>query len=298
MSTQQSKNTATLYGVAAILLWSLLAWMALFTSDLPPFQVLAISFSIGGISGMLWAASRNQWRVRVFMQPLPAFVLALLALFGYHALYFIAFRHAPAVEVNLINYLWPLLIVVFAAFLPGVRLTAGQITGTALGLFGVLLMVTRGQGIQLDEAHMGGYLAALAAALTWSAYSVINRRFHNVPSTAVTFVCVVVGLLAAIVHFASETTHMPSIKQWWVLIAMGIGPVGVAFLLWDHGTKHGDIAVLGTLSYAAPVLSTLILLMSGRVEAHWTQAGALALLLFGAWLSVRSASRAQRAVAE
>lgn len=296
MSAKHSKNTATLYGVAAIVLWSLLAWMALFTSDLPPFQVLAISFSIGGICGMLWTASRNAWRARVFMQPLPAFALALFALFGYHALYFVSFRYAPAVEVNLINYLWPLLIVVFAAFLPGVRLTAGQIAGTALGLFGVLLMVTRGQGIQLDEAYLFGYLAALAAALTWSAYSVINRRFQGVPSTAVSFVCVVVALLAAIIHFATEPMQMPSIKQWLVLIAMGIGPVGVAFLLWDHGTKHGDIAVLGTLSYGAPVLSTFILLMSGRVQAHWTQAAALVLLLLGAWLSVSSASRARRAM--
>lgn len=292
MSAQQARNTATLYGVAAILLWSLLAWMALFTSDLPPFQVLAISFAIGGASGMLWTGSRNAWSLSVFRQPLPAFLLALFALFGYHALYFIAFRHAPAVEVNLINYLWPLLIVVFAAFLPGVRLSLAQVVGTALGLFGVLLMVTRAQGVQLDPAHLGGYLAAFCAALTWSAYSVLNRRFHEVPSTAISFVCVVVALLAAAVHFATGTTQVPSGAQWLVLIVMGIGPVGVAFLLWDHGTKHGDIAVLGTLSYAAPVLSTGLLLLGGRVEAHWTQAVALGMLLLGAWLSVRSASRA------
>ena len=282
---------ATLYGVAAIVLWASLAWMALYTSGLPPFQVLAISFATGGASGVLWAGVKHGWCRAVFLQPWPAFLVALMALFGYHALYFISFRHAPAIEANLINYLWPLLIVVFAAFAPGVRLSAGPIVGTELGLVGVLLMVTRGQGLNLDPAFLGGYIAAFGAALTWSAYSVVNRRFHAVPSSAISVVCLVVALLAALVHFAFEPTVVPDIGQWCVLAAMGIGPVGIAFLLWDHGTKHGDIAVLGTLSYAAPVLSTVLLLIGGKVVPHWTQAAALGLLLIGAWLSVRSASR-------
>jgi drug/metabolite transporter (DMT)-like permease len=74
---------------------------------------------------------------------------------------------------------------------------------------------------------------------------------------------------------------------------MGIGPVGAAFWLWDHGTKRGDIALLGSLSYLAPLLSTLLLVVSGRAQAHWIQGVAILLLLAGAWLSVH-ASRAQR----
>jgi drug/metabolite transporter (DMT)-like permease len=291
MSASHSRSAATVYGVAAILLWSSLAVVALSTNSLPPFQVLAISFAIGGATGIFATAWRQGWSRAAFFQPWPSFVVALIALFGYHALYFIAFRHAPAIEANLINYLWPLLIVVFAAFVPGNHLSIGQIVGTLLGLAGVLLMVTRAQGFSLDPAFLGGYLAAAGAALTWSAYSILNRRFNAVPSSAISVVCLCVALLAAIVHCVFEVTLVPNLWQTAMLVLMGIGPVGIAFLLWDHGTKHGDIAVLGTLSYAAPVLSTLLLLLSGRVQAHWTQAAALALLLVGAWLSVRSAKR-------
>jgi len=283
-----SRRRATLLGVVAIVLWSSLALMALFTAELPPFEVLAISFGIGGLCGIGMLAVRGAGSLNTLRQPWAAFALTVTALFGYHALYFFAFRHAPAVEVNLINYLWPLLIVVFAACLPGVRLRAGQIVGTALGLVGVVFMVMRGEGLAFDPAHLQGYLAAFLAAVTWAAYSVLNRRFHAVPSAAIAGSCMVVGLLAAVVHAVFETTLMPTTSQWCVLALMGVGPVGIAFWLWDHGTKHGDIAVLGTLAYAAPLLSTLLLLISGRVEPHAGQAIAVALLIVGAWLSMRT----------
>jgi drug/metabolite transporter (DMT)-like permease len=284
-------RSATLSGVVAILLWSSLALLTVVTADLPPFEILALSFAIGGVCSL---TGSGRWRDRLagMRQPWPSFGLAVLALFGYHALYFIAFRHAPAVEVNLINYLWPLLIVVFAAFLPGVRLQPMQLAGTALGLAGVMFMVTRGQGLRIEPGHWLGYLAALGAALTWSVYSVLNRRFHAVPSSAIGAACWVVALLAAATHGLFETYVAPSGIQWLVLILMGLGPVGIAFRLWDRGTKHGDIGVLGTLSYAAPLLSTLLLLLSGRVDAHWSQALAAALLLIGAWISVRASLRA------
>jgi drug/metabolite transporter (DMT)-like permease len=286
-STFALRRRATLCGVLAILLWSSLALMAVLTADLPPFEVLAISFAVGGIGGVLALGLRGGGRIALLRQPLPAFVLAVVALFGYHALYFVALRRAPAIEVSLINYLWPLLIVVFAAFLPGVRLRAGQIVGTVLGLSGVVLVVTRGQGIVLSETHIFGYLMALGAALTWAAYSVLNRRFHAVPSAAISGTCVVVAFIAVLVHVAFEVTVVPTPMQWAMLVLMGIGPVGAAFWLWDYGTKHGDIATLGTLSYAAPLLSTLLLLLSGRGEPHWSQAVAVILLLIGAWCSVR-----------
>jgi drug/metabolite transporter (DMT)-like permease len=82
-------------------------------------------------------------------------------------------------------------------------------------------------------------------------------------------------------------------SQWATIVAMAIGPVGTAFWLWDRGTKHGDIVLLGTLSYAAPLLSTGLLLLAGRAQPHWAQGAALALLLLGAYLSVNSAREHQ-----
>ncbi len=288
-----SQHAATLTGLAAILLWASLAVLTTATGDLPPFQVLTISFGVAAMIGVLRAGLRGRPGWRELRQPLPALALSTLALFGYHALYFIALKRAPAVEANLLNYLWPLLIVVFAGLFAGVTVRGGQWIGTLLGLIAAVLLVTRGQGLQVDPAHVPGYLAALGAAVIWAAYSVLNRRFAAVPTAAITVACAGVAMLGALAHLLAEQTVVPTATQWMVLVVMGVGPVGAAFWLWDHGTKRGDIALLGSLSYLAPLLSTLLLVTSGRAQAHWMHAVAIALLLTGAWLSVR-ASRAPR----
>ncbi len=288
-----SQRTATLTGLAAILLWASLAVLTTATGNLPPFQVLAVSFGIAALLGLARAALRGAEGWRELRQPGAALALSTLALFGYHALYFIALKRAPAVEANLLNYLWPLLIVVFAGLVGGVTVRAGQWAGTLLGLVAAALLVTRGHGLQVDGAHVPGYLAALGAAVIWATYSVLNRRFADVPTAAITVACAGVSVLGAAVHLLFERTVAPDATQWLVLAVMGAGPVGAAFWLWDHGTKRGDIALLGSLSYLAPLLSTLLLVISGRAELHGIQAVAIAMLLAGAWLSVRS-SRAAR----
>jgi len=286
MSDAAALRRATLIGLVAILLWASLALLTTATGTLPPFQVLAIGFGIAAALGLLRAALRGRNGWREFRQPLPALALSTLALFGYHALYFIALKRAPAVEANLLNYLWPLLIVVFAGLIGGVSVRPGQWLGTALGLVAAVLLVTRGRGLQVEPAHVPGYLAALGAALIWSLYSVLNRRYADVPTAAITLACAGVAVLGAIAHLSGERTVVPTAGQWAVLVLMGIGPVGAAFWLWDYGTKHGDIALLGSLSYLAPLLSTLLLVASGRAQAHPIQAIAIVLLLAGAWLSV------------
>lgn len=277
---------ATLAGFAAVLLWSSLAVLTTATGSIPPFQLLAMGFGIAGLSGVALLLRPGGPGVAALSQPWAAGALGIGALFGYHALYFLALKRAPAVEANLINYLWPLLIVVFAAVIGGTPVRPAQWVGTMLGLAAAVLLVTRGQSLHIDPAHVPGYAAALGAALIWALYSVLNRRFEAVPSGAMAGSCLVVGVLGGIAHLAFETTVAPTPGQWALIALLGLGPTGIAFWLWDIGTKRGDIAVLGTLSYAAPLLSTGLLLAFGRATPHWTQAVAVALLLAGAWLSL------------
>lgn len=278
---------ATLSGLLAILLWASLALLTTLTGSLPPFQVLATGFGVAAALGLLRAALRGKTGLNELRQPLPALALSTTALFGYHALYFIALKRAPALEANLLNYMWPLLIVLFAGLLPGVRVRGGQIVGTLLGLVAAIVLVTKGSSLQIRSEFVPGYLAALSAAVVWAAYSVLNRRHAQVPSAAIAVACALVSILGGIVHFLFETHVEPDATQWLALIGMGIGPVGAAFLLWDRGTKRGDIALLGSLSYLAPLLSTLLLVVAGKAQPHVSQAVAIALLLVGAWLSVK-----------
>ena len=288
------QRRATLAGVCAVVLWAALALLTTFTQGLPPFQVLALGFGIAGVLGTLYTARRGAAGWRSWRVPRSALVLGIAGLFGYHALYFYALKHAPALEANLINYLWPLLIVLFSGLLPGVHLRSHHLFGALLGLSAAALLVTRGRGIHIDMSALPGYLAALGAAVVWAAYSVLNRRHAEVPSTAIIPACIGVAVLGGLAHFAFEQTVVPSTRHWLALLAMGVGPVGAAFFLWDHGTKRGDIALLGSLSYLAPLLSTLLLVLARRAQPHWTQAVAIALLMLGAWISLRSAPGPER----
>jgi len=255
-----SSRSATLIGFVAVLLWSLLAVLTAASGTMPPFQLLALSFAVGGVSLLIIRPAS----IRAFRQPPAAWLLGVAGLFGYHFCYYFALRNAPPVEAGLINYLWPLLIVVFSALLPGEKLRWNHLLGCALALGGAVLVVTRGEGFSFDPQYALGYFAALCAALAWSSYSVLSRRFAKVPSEAITGFCLATALLAGLCHLGLETTVWPeSLWQWAAIVGLGLGPVGLAFYVWDIGVKQGDIQVLGAASYSAPLLSTLILIAAG-----------------------------------
>jgi drug/metabolite transporter (DMT)-like permease len=284
-----SRRAATLAGFAAVVLWASLALLTTATAGIPPLQLLALGFGVAGLAGIGWTLRPGGEGPAALRAPPAALALAVAALFGYHALYFVALKRAPVVEASLVNYLWPLLIVVFAAGLGGVRVLAGQWAGTGLGLAAAALVVSRGGRPDLDPAHAAGYAAALGAALVWALYSVLNRRHAAVPSATIYIACALTAMLGAVAHAGLETWVAPTAAQWLAIVALGLGPIGVAFWLWDVGTKRGDVAALGTLAYAAPLLSTALLLVAGRAAPHWTQAVAVGLLLAGAWLGTRGA---------
>ncbi|WP_419905706.1 DMT family transporter [Kiloniella sp.] len=276
---------ATLIGGVAILLWALLALFTTWAKGIPTFQLLMLSFSIAFISGFLVLVSKGKKSLSTLKQPPLVWLLSVGGLFGYHLFYFIALHNAPAVEASLIAYLWPLLIVFFSALLPGERLYWFHIAGTLLGLAGAVIIVTKGQSFSLNTEHTLGYLAAIACALTWSGYSVLNRKFSHVPSEAVTGFCGATALLGLACHLITENWVTPDLTQWTAIVALGLGPVGLAFFVWDYGTKHGDIQVLGALSYGAPLLSTLVLIATGLAEASWIIAIACLLIVGGALLA-------------
>lgn len=285
-------RAATWAGVAAIFLWSSLALLTVATGPLPPFQVLAIGFGVAGVAGTALTALRGRAGWRDWRVPPAALALTVAGLFGYHALYFFSLKRAPAVEANLINYLWPLLIVLFSALLPGMRLRAGNILGALLGFAAAALLIAGGaSAASANGSALPGYAAAFLAAVAWAGYSVLNRCFADTPGSAIVPACLVVALLGALAHAAFERTVVPSTGQWIALAVMGLGPVGIAFRLWDRGTRHGDLALLGSLSYLAPLLSTLLLVAAGRAEPRWTQAVAVVLLTAGAWLSMRASAK-------
>jgi drug/metabolite transporter (DMT)-like permease len=279
---------ATALGAGAVLLWSVLALLTVGASRVPPFQLLALTFAVATALGVLLLIVRKNSLTRILVKHPGAVVLATAALAGYHFFYFLALRKAPAVDASLIAYLWPLLIVVFAGLAQGgIRFT--HVAGALLGLAGAwLLLASRGK-IELDSAYAVGYGAAIACALIWSSYSVANRRFAGAPVEVVTVACAATALLGLAFHAGLESWYGLSAREWLFVALLGLGPVGAAFFLWDHGTKHGNLALLGVASYAAPVLSTAFLVLAGDAAPTWQLAVAALLVAGGAALASRKA---------
>jgi drug/metabolite transporter (DMT)-like permease len=269
-------RTATLIGSSAIIMWSLLAVLTVATGRIPAFQLAAMTFAIGALVAFASFIFRPS-AFGALEQPLVAWVVGVGGLFGYHALYFLALRFAPPAEAGLLNYLWPLLIVLFSSFLPGERLAPHHIVGAILGLVGTVLLFAGNTG-GFAPGQIPGLAAAFVAAFLWAGYSVMSRRLKSVPTDAVAGFCLVTALLAAIVHEMVETTVWPETAgQWLAIAALGVGPVGAAFFTWDIGMKRGDIRVLGAASYATPLLSTAFLILAGFAQA--TAAIAIAAIL-------------------
>lgn len=278
---------ATGIGFIAVLLWSFLALFTVGTQPVPPLQLNAVSFAIGGMVGLVWAAASGEISA-LRRIPLRVYLFGTVGLFGYHALYFSALRLAPAAEAGLIAYLWPLLIVLFSGLLPGEKLRLGHLLGAIVAFAGATLIILGGaDGFQAEA--LPGYVLAFGCALFWSGYSVISRKLGDVPTAAVSVFCIATAILSLGLHLSFETTVWPSAAiGWGALLALGLGPVGLAFYVWDIGVKKGDIQLLGTASYAAPLFSTIILVVAGVATASWSLALSAALITAGALLAARA----------
>ena len=261
---------ATLIGSSAIFLWGTLALLTDLTAGrIPPFQLTAMCFALAFFLMNLRWWRQGHLGLRYLRQPPLAWLLGVGGYFGYHFCYFLAMSKAPAVEVSLLAYLWPLLIVVLAALLPGESLRTQHVIGALLAVLGCWMLIGKGN-TDFQQDNLEGYLLALTCALIWSTYSVASRLVKQVTTDAVGWFCAATALLALLCHLSWETTVWPeNFSQWTGVIGLGIGPVGIAFFTWDFGVKHGNLPLLGVLAYAAPLISTLLLVIAGKAEPSW-----------------------------
>ena len=278
MSAMKTASQAHLFALGAIALWALLATLGVALSHVPAFALTGLALIIGSVP--TWGHWR-QWKVSF-----RALALGVYGLFGFHFLLFIALRHAPPVQANLVNYLWPLFIVVLAPLLlPGLRLRPVHVLAAGLGFAGAGLAILGGR--TLDGAWAWGYAPALASALVWATFSLGSRRMaqtgQGFPTAALGLFGLISGVLALGCHVWLEPPMHLSLQDGLLIVVMGLGPLGSAFLLWDRALKLGDPRTIGVLSYLTPLASTLLLIVvTGRPLTVWI--GLAALMIVGAAL--------------
>jgi drug/metabolite transporter (DMT)-like permease len=275
------RDRANLHALGAIALWAGLASLGVALRHVPPFLLTGIALVIGSVPAWpLW----RQWKVAP-----TTLALGVYGLFGYHLLLFLALRIAPPVEANLVNYLWPLLIVVLApVILPGLRLRAAHVLGAVLGFAGAAIAILGSRGDGGSAAWSWGYLPALGSAVIWATYSLLTKRVAAFPTAAIGLFGLVSGLLSLACHLLLEPSVTLAGTDWLLLTATGLGPLGAAFFLWDRALKGGDARHIGVLSYITPLASTaLLLVVSGR-GLSWSIGLAAALIVGGAVLGTRT----------
>jgi len=265
--------------LGAILLWASLAMLGLRLSHLPPFWLTGVVLLMGSVIALpLSRLDFSQWRL-----PLRTLALGVYGLFGFHFLLFIALRHAPPVQANLVNYLWPLGMVVLAPLLlPGMRLTLRHALAAGIGFAGAALAITGGRAVEVELAW--GYLPALGSAFVWASYSLLTQRVPPFSTSAIGLFALVSGTLSLLCHVLLEPPAQVRSEDWPALLLMGLGPLGAAFYLWDAALKQGNPQQIGLLSFLTPLLSTLLLLWSSGQAVSLTVAGAAALIVGAAWL--------------
>ena len=290
------KFSPTQLALAAIALWSSLAALGTLLSHVPPFLLTGLALLIG--SAPAWPFYR-QWRVSA-----AALALGVYGLFGYHFLLFMALRYAPAVEANLVNYLWPLGIVLMAPlFLPGVKLTATHCVAACAGFAGAAVAIVGDSWIAggpssgaavgaPDKGFAGGYLLAAVAAFIWSSYSLMGKRMtlagRGFPTAAIGLFGLVSGVLSLLCHALMEAPATLSPRDWLLIAVMGLGPLGAAFFLWDAALKNGDARRIGILSYITPLASTVLMLVVTGRPLSWGIGLATVLILGAAALGSRA----------
>ena len=280
---QSSHARANLYALGAIALWATLATLGVQLARVPPFLLTGLALIVGSVPS--WPFFR-QWRVRP-----QALALGVYGLFGFHFLLFIALRHAPPVQANLVNYLWPLLIVVLAPLLlPGTRLRPLHIGAAAVGFAGAAIAILGGRGLQGGFAW--GYVPALGSAFIWATFSLGSRRLaqqgRGFPTAAIGLFALVSGLLALACHAALEPTVQLTANELARIAVLGLGPLGAAFYLWDRALKLGDPRTIGVLSYITPLASTALLVGSTGRPFTWPLGLAALLIVGSALVAVRA----------
>lgn len=245
-----------LAALAAVILWGSLAAIAVALNNIPPLLMTGLGLVIGSVISLPVAG----FRLKAILPSPKMLLVGVYGLFGYHAALFAGLQNAPSVQANLVNYLWPVFIVLLAPlFIAGSKIGIRHVVASILGFAGAALAIL--SGAQLVSGFAIGYVFAFIAALIFSSYSLLIKRFSNSPTAAVGGYSLVGGLLAIASHFVFEQPVEISQTQWLWLVLLGLGPLGGSFYLWDYAMKHGSAQRVGTIAFLTPVLSTTILLL-------------------------------------
>lgn len=271
----------------AVVLWSLAPVLAELARAVPPLQLTAM---VAGIATLAtWPVGRLAGRRDgdPIAVPPRIWLSGPLLVLGAIGFYFVALRLAPAAEAALVTYTWPVLFVIAAELVQVRRVRINSLAGTIVAFSGAALVLLD-PSAPTDDPAWGGYAFAFASGACWAVFSLLARQ-QPVPLSGImprlfglaTFWAVVGHLLFEQTLWSIATGELASI------VFIGCGPYGLAFVAWDTALRRGRSATVGTLAYAVPVLSALLLIAAGMARIDWRLAVAALAVVAGCALASR-----------
>lgn len=272
-------------GIFALLIWSFSALFASQLTTIPTFEMLTIVFIVSSLTIFLKVWFYGEWFK--FKQPWFLYLIGIIGIYGNDLFYFEAFKYAPAAHVDLINFLWPIFVIMFATFLPRESVSWQQVLGCFISFFGIYLLLGKGKLTDISYHYLKGYGYALADALVWAFYILMSHRYRGTEkySESIGLICLVCSVLSLCGHLNSETFVVPSFVDLIIMLVLGVFSQGLAYVLWEQSIKNGDYRLLSNLAYITPILSVLVLILFKKAHFSYSLLFACVLVTLGAFIA-------------
>ena len=285
---------STYLGFGALFMWTVEPLLISEINRLPIFEVLAIIFFSSFLLTAVRLTIKRQW-MRVLKQPLFIWVAGVMGICMSDFAYIFGSQHAPIAHVDLIDYLWPCFVIGFAGLIPNEKIHFQHLIGALLGLVGIYILIAHDVGQDnISMHHIMGYLLAVFGALLWGGYSAFSRHHKAVPTEMIGMYCGVGGIICLILHFQFETFVLPTTSEWFLTVITGISGAGIAYQLWDHGVKYGNIYILSVVTYLARLIAMLLLVIFGKEPFSISLVIACVLSSLGVFISSLDTKRFNR----
>lgn len=258
----QKVKLPTTVGCGALAMWSIYALVVSeLVGRLPLFQTLFMMFSFSFIIMALRLTASGGWQLP--KQPWFIWLIGILGVCGSDTAYLTAMQYAPPAHVDLIDCLWPVLVILLSSVLPQERLALQHIVAGILGFLGVFLLITSEEGLGVSDAYLPGYLFAFTAPVIWSIYTIVARWYQKMSTGMVNLYCGIGALIFLILHFRFETWAVPTTLEFSLVLLLGLAS-GAGSILWTYAMQKGNLRLLTVLAYFTPVISMTCLVLSGK----------------------------------
>lgn len=250
----------TLSGIIAIMMWSFMAVLIVYSGQTSPLTLTSLSLFIGAVTLLIFNIIKKENFRQLLKITFPDYCLVTVGVCFYTAFVYLSFDMVNPIEANILNYLWPVLFGVFSSIRMSKMLNAYELLGLLVSFGGVFLLFYGKENEFLFSSFALGHLFGIMAAFIWAGYSSFAKE-RSYSQIIMVPVFLFSALICFLVDFMLFDPILPNGMAWVSVLILGVFRISYAF--WDYAMKKGNTLILSSLSYITPLLSFGLLLIFG-----------------------------------